>query len=294
MINFILEKLAVIICFLYLFTLIYYKCKKCKKVTQSKYLKCYDKLANYKYVYFLHLNLNKTLSQKNFLLFVITFFIVFSTLISNTENILQVFSKSIIISFFSSILLTELINSFFPLEDGIDKQTNEENVSLRKNTLCKLMTKTTKVEELGEVIGKEFAEKLNIKETTSLKNFENLWENTDVTVAHFYEKILLKEINEGNKILTIILVKPYWHDNEICFSKNYVEKELNKKKLPKICKFNHKYIEGIITVFFEKTKNTMPIKIIPICIKENYQCQLFIDNNNKQEEQRCIFYIEKL
>ena len=130
-------------------------------------------------------------------------------------------------------------------------------------------------------------------ETTNLKNFEILWENTDVTVAHFYEKILLKETNEGNKILTIILVKPYWHDNNICFSKSYVEQELINKKLPKICRFNHKYIEGIIKVFFEKTKNTVPIKVTSICIKENYKCQLFIDKNNKKDEQRCIFYIEK-
>ena len=110
MIN-LLEIIASIIAFLYLFTFIYYKFKK---LNQNKYFKWYNKLVNHKSLYYLHLNLNKTLSQKNFLLFVITFFIVFSTLISSKENIFQVFCRSIIISFFSSILLTELINSFFP------------------------------------------------------------------------------------------------------------------------------------------------------------------------------------
>lgn len=218
-----------------------------------------------------------------------TFHIFWDSVKNNYDYLLTLLDILILMSYISSFSINKFIEKIFPLKDGIDKNSQEENTIVRFGTWCKIINSLTdseikKASEIGEEFGRSIdINSLDLNNKEHVKILEERWNKTDSELARFYQRIILNSFYNSEIILEII--EPFWskdfHNNCNIPLERYPDKKGRQPItcLHKICAFNYYYMEGVL----KNAKNfeTFSIK----CLQNNRKCYLLSDK-------KCIFIIK--
>ena len=288
-------------------------CLYCKKLTikNKEFNLCIDKI--------LFTNFSKDTSKRNAILLFFFIVLIILTFILNAYNIflsekilnekhnynLSQFWNSIkanykyffipldlliIASYISSFSINKFSEKVFPLKDGIDVNSKEQNTIVRFGTWCEIINNlsSNSIKPTAIKIGQEFGKKLeinflNLKIENDLKILEKKWNKTDSDLARFYKRIIITPLNSSE--ISLEIFEPFWNRN-FHFNCQFNLSEYPKQKgrqpikcLHPLCVFNYHYIEGVLS-------NTKGFEELSIkCLQNDRKCYLFTDK-------RCFFTIK--
>jgi len=210
------------------------------------------------------------------------------TLKKNYQYLLMPLDLLIIASYISSFVINKFIEKVFPLKNGIDTNSKEENTIIRFGSWCKLINNLDKqkIKEVSFSIGQEFGksidvDSLDLGNKESIKTLESKWNETDSDLARFHQRIVINSFSNSEIILEII--EPFWYSNfhQNC-NINLIEYPKSRGELidnlHKLCAFNFYYIQGIL-------KNTKNFEELSLKCLNDKKCYL-------RSDRKCFFTVK--